>query len=104
MGLFGLTDHLVFSLSPDGLTEQNQNITRRVSSGSQQSSEQTSIAYQSLFLEKWCISVVNEHGSDAEEEQLTETVEEREKMSVTNAVPLAVSYALHGLVQPDTDV
>lgn len=61
-------------------------------------------AHQRLFLEQRRVSIVHEHGSDAEEQQLTEAMEEREEMSVLNRVPIAIPHAFHRLIQPDTDV
>lgn len=61
-------------------------------------------AHQRLFLEQRRVSVVHEHGPDAEEQQLAEPVEEREEMSVLNRIPVSIPNAFDRLIQPDTDV
>lgn len=60
--------------------------------------------YQSLFLQQRCVSIKHEDRPDAEEEQLTEAVEEGEEVGVLDTVAVAVPHTLHCLVQPYADV
>lgn len=60
--------------------------------------------YQSLFLQQWGVSIKHKDRLDAEEEQLTDAVEESEEMSVLDTVAFTVPHPLHCLVQPYTDI
>lgn len=55
-------------------------------------------AYQSLFLQQRCFPVKHKYWLDAEEEELTDTVEESEKVSILNTVAFTVPHSLHRLV------
>ena len=60
--------------------------------------------YQSLFLQQRCVPIKHKYGPDAEEEQLTDAVEESEEVGVLHTVTFTVPHPFHCLVQPYTDV
>lgn len=60
--------------------------------------------YQSLLLQQRCVPIKHKDRPDAEEEQLTDAVEECEEVGVLDTVAFTVPYPLHCLVQPYTDV
>lgn len=60
--------------------------------------------YQSLFLQQRCVPIKHKDRLDAEEEQLTDAVEESEQVCVLDTVAITVPHPLHCLVQPYTDV
>lgn len=60
--------------------------------------------HQSLPLQQRSVAIKHKHWSDAEEEQLTDAVEEGEEVGVVDAVAFAVPHPFHSLVQPYTDV
>lgn len=61
-------------------------------------------AYQGLLLQKRRVSIKHKNGSDAEEQQLTDAVEQGEEVGVLDAVAFTVPHPLHCLVQPYADV
>ncbi len=62
------------------------------------------VTYQSLFLQQWGVPIKHKDWPDAEEEQLTDAVEQSEKVSVLDTVAVTVPHPLHCLVQPYADV
>lgn len=60
--------------------------------------------YQSLSLQQWRLPIKHKHRPDAEEEQLTDAVEESEEVGVLDTVTFTVPHPLHCLVQPYADV
>lgn len=53
---------------------------------------------QSLLLEQGCISIEHKDRPDAEEEELTKTVKQSEKMCILHSVAITIPYTLHCLV------
>lgn len=62
------------------------------------------LTYQTLLLQQWSVPIKHKDWPDAEEEQLTDAVEECEEVGVLDTVTITVPYPLYCLVQPYTDV
>lgn len=104
IGLLGLPAQLLFPLPPQSLSLNNGIGWKSDLHRPAMRSSRKHRTYQSLFLQQRCFPVEHKHWPDAEEEKLTDAVEESEEVGVLDTVAFTVPHPLYCLVQPYADV